>query len=340
MHSFRLTWRAFEKTMSTPPAPEGAPSRPYPASRDVPEAPPAGSALQAVRTSQAAGSKLVETSEPRFVPAKAPTILDSATPTGLTYPIASYAEGAPVEDLTISKAAGPVAPSDTSEPTETRTADAKVEAKNEAIVNSDASQKEKQTLDASKATPSNAVEGEAAAAFDLYADHGMLKWDAFGTVVRGSGFDPTDSQLAEMWAKTKEMVSDEGRSEYIAFPEFCATLQIAPGPADMSSALAAVVGQRCLTAEEAKTLLTTVGDEPLSETEWSAFEELFFPDGAARFARDLEIASREEDPATSSRPINVQRRERLRARGEKAPESDLRTSHRSKLNIFAKLTSC
>ena len=65
----------------------------------MPEAPPAGSALQAVRTSQAAGSKLVETSEPRSVPAKAPTILDSATPTGLTYPIAPYVEGASVEVL-------------------------------------------------------------------------------------------------------------------------------------------------------------------------------------------------------------------------------------------------
>ena len=86
--------------------------------------------------------------------------------------------------------------------------------------------------------------------------------------------------------------------------------------------MAAVVGQRRLTAEEAKALLTTLGDEPLSETEWSAFEELFFPDGAARCAHDLEMASREEDPATSSRPINVQRRERLRARGEKVRERE------------------
>ena len=60
----------------------------------------------------------------------------------------------------------------------------------------------------------------AAAAFDLYADHGMLKWDAFGTAVRGSGFDPTESQLAEMWAKTMETIADEGRREYITFPEF------------------------------------------------------------------------------------------------------------------------
>ena len=194
----------------------------------------------------------------------------------------------------------------------------------------------------------------AATAFDLYADHGMLKWDAFGTAVRGSGFDPTESQLAEMWAKTKKTAANEGGAEYITFPEFRAALRSAPGPADVSSALAAVVGQRRLTAEEAKTLLTTMGDEPLSETEWSAFEELFFPDGAARCARDLEMASREEDPATSSRPINVQRRERLRARGKKAPDSesaqifctriiilqDLRTSRLSKFEIFAKLTIC
>ena len=92
----------------------------------------------------------------------------------------------------------------------------------------------------------------AAAAFDLYADHGMLKWDAFGTAVRGSGFDPTESQLAEMWAKQLETIADEGRREYITFPEFRAALQNAPGPADVSSALAAVVGQRRLAAEEAK----------------------------------------------------------------------------------------
>ena len=157
----------------------------------------------------------------------------------------------------------------------------------------------------------------AAAVFDLYADHGKLGWDAFATVVRGSGFDTSESQLAEMWAKTTGTIADEGRSEKITFPEFCAGLQSAPGPADGYSALAAIVGQRRLTAEAARKLLTTVGDEPLSDSEWSAFAEVFFPDGSARSVSDLEMTFREEDPATSSQPFYVQGRERLRARGER-----------------------
>ena len=89
-------------TMSAPPAPEGASTestQPHPAGSDVPEAPAAGSGLQAVRTSQAAGSTPLETGEPRSVPAQAPTVLDRATPTGLTQAIAPYLEGASVEDL-------------------------------------------------------------------------------------------------------------------------------------------------------------------------------------------------------------------------------------------------
>ena len=53
----------------------------------------------------------------------------------------------------------------------------------------------------------------ASAVFDLYADEGMLRWDAFPTVVRGSGLDPTESQLAEMWANTTGTIADGGRSE-------------------------------------------------------------------------------------------------------------------------------
>ena len=74
-------------------------TQPTPASSDVPEAPAAGSGLQAVRTSQAAGSTPLETGEPRSVPAQAPTVLDRATPTGLTQAIAPYLEGASVEVL-------------------------------------------------------------------------------------------------------------------------------------------------------------------------------------------------------------------------------------------------
>ena len=85
--------------MSAPPGPEGASTQPHPASSDVPEAPAAGSGLQAVRTSQAAGSATLETSEPHTVPAQAPTVLDRATPTGLTQAIAPYLEGASVEVL-------------------------------------------------------------------------------------------------------------------------------------------------------------------------------------------------------------------------------------------------
>ena len=69
------------------------------ASSDVPEASAAGSGLQAVRTSQAAGSTPLETGEPRSVAAQAPTVLDRATPTGLTQAIAPYLEGASVEVL-------------------------------------------------------------------------------------------------------------------------------------------------------------------------------------------------------------------------------------------------
>ena len=145
----------------------------------------------------------------------------------------------------------------------------------------------------------------AAAAFDLYAEQGMLKWDAFATVVRGCGFDPTEAQVAEMWAKTKETTSDGAT---ITFSQLCAGLRSAPGLADVNPALATVVGPQRLTAAEAKTLLTTMGDEPLSEAEWSEFEALFFPDGAARSASDLGMAFRDEDPARSSKPVHVQSR--------------------------------
>ena len=74
-------------------------TQPTPASSDVPEVSAAGSGLQAVRTSQAAGSTPLETGEPRSVPAQAPTVLDRATPTGLTQAIAPYLEGASVEVL-------------------------------------------------------------------------------------------------------------------------------------------------------------------------------------------------------------------------------------------------
>ena len=74
-------------------------SQPHPTSSEVPEAPAVGSGLQAVRTSQAAGPKPLETSEPHTVPAQAPTVLDRATPTGLSQAIAPYLEGASVEVL-------------------------------------------------------------------------------------------------------------------------------------------------------------------------------------------------------------------------------------------------
>ena len=99
----------------------------------------------------------------------------------------------------------------------------------------------------------------AAAVFHLYADNGVLEWDAFPTAVRGCGFDPTEKQLAEMWAKINAASDEESGSERITFQQFSSALHIAPGLADVDSALAALGGPRRLTAADAKTLMTTVG---------------------------------------------------------------------------------
>ena len=66
-------------------------------SDDVPADTPIGPSAPQDPASEQRGES--ETSEPRSVPAQAPTILDSATPTGLSRVIAPYVKGASVQDL-------------------------------------------------------------------------------------------------------------------------------------------------------------------------------------------------------------------------------------------------
>ena len=144
---------------------------------------------------------------------------------------------------------------------------------------------------------------KAAAVFDHFADHGnprMLGWEAFPTAVRGCGFDPTEKQLADIWKNVTATSDDKAEGNRITYQQFSAALQSAPGLADVDSALALLIGPRSLTPAEAKTLLTTAGDEPLSDAEWNAFEDLVFPDGAARTSSDILAVFREEDPASRS----------------------------------------
>ena len=121
---------------------------------------------------------------------------------------------------------------------------------------------------------------KAAAVFDHFADHGnprMLGWEAFPTAVRGCGFDPTEKQLADIWKNVTATSDDKAEGNRITYQQFSAALQSAPGLADVDSALALFIGPRSLTPAEAKTLLTTAGDDPLSDAEWNAFEDLVFP---------------------------------------------------------------
>ena len=144
---------------------------------------------------------------------------------------------------------------------------------------------------------------KAAAVFDHFADHGnprMLGWEAFPTAVRGCGFDPTEKQLADIWKNVTATSDDKAEGNRITYQQFSAALQSAPGLADVDSALALLIGPRSLTPAEAKTLLTTAGDDPLSDAEWNAFEDLVFPDGAARTSSDILAVFREEDPASRS----------------------------------------
>ena len=112
----------------------------------------------------------------------------------------------------------------------------------------------------------------AAAAFEFYAEGDTLDWKAIPTVVRAGGADPSEKDLAAIRAKV-------AKNDHVAFSELGGAVRDAGGLVDVRAAVEALVGTRHLPAAEAKALLTGDGEEPLSEAEWRAFEELFFADG-------------------------------------------------------------